>query len=122
MVPMSAALLTSPRPRTRYCSTPMLRNWPPTCLLLAASRSITSLNDSPYLTSRRGSICTWYCFSWPPQVVTSSTPAAVRRMSRTVQSCSVRRSIALSFLSASSIVYQNTWPRPELLGPSSGSP
>jgi hypothetical protein len=69
-----------------------------------------------------GWICTWYCFSKPPQVVTSSTPGAVRSMSRTFQSCRVRRSMAESFLSADSTVYQNTWPRPELLGPRLGSP
>ena len=72
--------------------------------------------------SWRGSICTWYCFWSPPHETTSSTPGAVRKIIRTVQSCSVRRSIAESFLSADSTVYQNTWPRPELFGPSTGSP
>ena len=52
----------------------------------------------------------------------SSTPGAVRRISLTVQSCSVRRSMLDRFLSADSTVYQKTWPSPELFGPRTGSP
>ena len=56
----------------------------------------------------------------------ASTPGAVRRIRRMVQSCSVRRSMSsgafLSSSSARSTVYQNTWPRPEVFGPISGLP
>ena len=126
MLPMSFSFATRPSPRTRYCSGPTLMNWPPTCRLFPSMAPRTSLKPRPYLMSLLGSITTWYCFSWPPHESTSSTPGAVRRMRRTLQSWRVRSSMSLSvpasFSSARSSVYQYTCPRPEELGPSSGSP
>ena len=59
--------------------------------------------------------------------MTSSTPGAVLRMSRTVQSCNARSSRFLgscfwSCSSAYSRVYQKTWPKPDVFGPISGVP
>ena len=50
----------------------------------------------------------------------SSTPGTVRITIRTFQSCNVRRSM-VDCLSDFK-VYQSTWPSPEVLGPSVGSP
>ena len=126
IAPMSSADCSRPSPRTRNCSRPMSMTLPPTWPLFAGMALITSPKPRPRAYRRCGSMLTWNSRSPPPHEVTSSTPGAVRRTSRTVHSCQVRRSMSetcsLPTPGARSTVYQYTCPRPEVLGPMPGLP
>ena len=49
--------------------------------------------------SRSVSTTTWYCFSKPPQVLTSATPGTLRNCGFTTQSCNTRNSVGVRFVS-----------------------
>src|SRR5512137_2336594 len=75
--------------------------------------------ERPYFTSPSGCTSTWYCFTAPPKLFTSFTPATGLRSGATTQSWSVRSSIG-EWRSLSS-VYWKISPSPVLMGPSSGA-
>src|SRR5512137_616354 len=115
---MSGLSRRSPTPRRYVCSQPFTRTPPPALPFDRSSASVTSRMERPYFTSRSGWTSTWYCFTSPPKLFTSFTPATGLRSGATIQSWSVRSSIG-EWRSLSS-VYWKISPRPVLMGPSSG--
>src|SRR5512137_918705 len=116
---MSGLSRRSPTPRRYVCSQPLTSTPPPAFPFDRSSASTTSRMESPYFTSRSGWTSTWYCFTAPPKLFTSFTPATGLSSGATTQFCSVRSSIG-EWRSLSS-VYWKISPSPVLMGPSSGA-
>ena len=56
---------------------------------------MTSRKLRRYAINLAGSGRTWNCFSKPPMVLTSLTPATLRNCGLMIQSCAVRRSLGV---------------------------
>ncbi len=90
---MSAVLRNRPRERTTKASSPR-RITPPPALPVPLDRAVArSSRDTPNLRSAWGLTRTWYSFTAPPKLTTSTTPGRRRSAGRITQSCRARTSV-----------------------------
>ena len=116
---MSSMLRSRPIERTSSASSPRRTTPPPALPLLVPSAPATWSSVSPYLRSRCGSTRTWYSFTAPPKLTTSTMPTSRRSAGRITQSCRARTSVA-GISGGACTTYRKISPTAFVSGPSEG--